>query len=415
MKRSEKLLLLVLLLFLAAALPGAAGCGGSGGTGRAYAEPADHVDPRLVRGNTAFGLGLFRRLLEEDPGENLFISPASVSLALAMTLNGADGETFAAMADTLGLEGMSLAEINDAFADLKTILQNPDPKVTLTVANSLWARAGITFDEDFLKRNRRYYGAAVTELDFDLPGAAGEINGWVKENTGGKIEEIVESPIDPRTVLFLINAIYFKGEWTEQFDPEKTEAISFALADGTQKQHPVMFRDGEFRYLAREGFQAVWLPYGKNERVGMYVFLPAPDSSLEEFYASLTAENWTRWLDSFTVQSGEIGLPRFKFDYEASLKSALETLGMVEAFNPAAADFGAMRPERDLYINEVKHKTFVEVNEEGTEAAAATSVEIRLTALPQGFSMIVDRPFCFAIADSKTGSLLFIGSVTDPV
>ena len=417
MTRQRRLLSLGLLLtFLAGLLPGGAGCTFREGKQVAYAEPAASVDARLAEGNTGFGLNLFKAILEASPGENIFISPASVSLALAMTLNGAAGETRAAMAQALQLKEMSLEDLNAAFADLRSILQNPDPRVELSIANSLWARAGVAFHEDFLERNRNFYDARVTELDFDHPDAAKTINDWVREQTRGKIEKIVEPPIHPLTVLYLINAIYFNGAWSEEFDEKLTRELPFTLADGENRNHPIMYKEGEFRYLDGEGFQAVALPYGENGRISMYVFLPDRDSSLEKFYKSLTPENWAQWMESFRSLEGEVGLPRFKFSYEASLNDYLKALGMGVAFDMAAADFSAMRPvPPQLFIADVKHKTYIDVNEKGTEAAAVTSVEIRDTSAPlDRFSMIADRPFCFAIVDDQTGSLLFIGSLTDP-
>ena len=403
---------LLLLLFCAAALLGAAGC--QFGRGTTFAEPADHVDPRLVEANTGFAFDLFHALAEESPGENIFISPASVSLALAMTYNGAAGETAAAMAGVLGFEEMTLEEINAAFADLRTILQNPDPKIELALANSLWARQGKDFYEDFLQRNREYYEAEVTALDFDLPDAADTMNRWVEEQTRGKITDLIEPPIDPLTILFLINAIYFNADWAEPFDPEQTREIPFYLPGGSTKQHPVMFREGEFKGLVGEGFQAVGLPYGENGRISMYLFLPDPDQTLESFYERLTPAQWNSWLESFRETDGYVGLPRFKFEYESSLNDVLEGLGMEVAFDDAAADFSGMRPTPPrLYIAEVKHKSFVEVNEKGTEAAAATSVVIQDS--DSGFYMVMDRPFFFSIVDNKTGSILFMGSVIDPL
>jgi serpin B len=416
MTRQRRLISLGLLLaFLAVLLPGA-GCTLREGKHVAYAKPAASVDARLVVGNTGFGLNLFKAVMEASPGENIFISPASVSLALAMTLNGAAGETRTGMAQALQLQEMSLEDLNTAFADLRSILQNPDPKVELAIANSLWARQGVAFHEDFLGRNRNFFDARVTELDFDHPDAAKTINDWVREQTRGKIEKIVDPPIHPLTVLYLINAIYFKGTWSEEFNPELTRELPFTLADGGSRKHPIMYKEGEFRYLDGKGFQAVALPYGKNGRVSMYIFLPNRDSSLEEFYKSLTPENWAQWMKSFRSLEGEVGLPRFKFSYEASLNDYLKVLGMGVAFDMAAADFSAMRPiPPRLYIADVKHKTYIDVNEKGTEAAAVTSVEMRLTSAPlDRFSMIADRPFCFAIVDDQTGSLLFIGSLTDP-
>lgn len=379
------------------------------------AAPVEELDERLVDANNGFGLNLFSELVGVESEENIFISPASVITALAMTYNGADGETKRAMEEAMLLKGMSMDEINAAFADLLTILQNPDPKVELTVANSLWAREGFTFNEYFLKRNEDYFGAEVAELNFDDTKAADTINAWVKEKTRNRIDSIVTPPINPETVLFLINAIYFKGEWSDPFDPEMTRNLAFNLHDGSQKDLPVMFKNDDFRYLETEDFQAVSLPYGKNERVSMYVFLPAANSSLEELYGEMNVTNWNKWIASFGNMEGEIGLPRFKFEYEASLNDALIALGMGIAFDGNAADFSGMHPTPPrLVISEVKHKTFIEVNEEGTEAAAVTSVEVGMTAMPETFSMIIDRPFFFAIADDLTGTILFMGSVTNP-
>ena len=201
---------LLLLMLLCAVLSGIAGCRSGGKS--AYAEPADYVDPQLVQANTAFALDLFHALREEAPGENIFISPASVSLALAMTYNGAAGETAAAMEKVLKLEGMSLEEVNEACADLRTILQNPDPKVELAIANSLWARLGVDFYKDFLQRNSDYYGAKIASLDFDLPDAAATIKKWVEQQTMGENQDLIEPPIDSDTVLFLLNASDLQGE-----------------------------------------------------------------------------------------------------------------------------------------------------------------------------------------------------------
>lgn len=379
------------------------------------AAPVEELDQSLVDANNGLGFNLFSILANTEKEKNLFISPSSIITALAMTYNGAAGETRSAMEKTLQLEGMSMDEVNAAFADLLTILQNPDPKVELTVANSLWAREGVDFKEDFLQRNRDYFQAEVAELDFDDPDAAETINHWVRDNTRNKIDGIVEPPINPDTVLFLINAIYFKGDWSEPFEKELTRDMVFKQPDGKKKEHPIMFRYGNYRYLENELFQAVSLPYGKNERISMYVFLPLPEIDLEQFYADLNPSNWKRWIDSFNSMEGELGLPRFKFEYETSLNDALTALGMGPAFDENTADLSGMRPiPPRLYISEVKHKTFVEVNEEGTEAAAVTSVEIGVTSMPETFYMVVDRPFFFAIADDLTGTILFMGSVFEP-
>jgi len=411
-KRKGMLYITLTVMLLCAVLIGG-GCSLFGSEG--LAAPVEELNEQLVDANNGFGLKMFYELAGAEPGENILISPASIITALAMTYNGADGETREAMEKTLMLEGMSMEEVNEAFADLLTILQNPDPKVELAVANSLWAREGIAFNEDFLKRNEDYFGAEVAELDFNDAGAAEAINDWVKEKTRNKIDGIIDPPIKPETVLFLINAIYFKGEWSDPFDPDMTGNRDFNLPDGSVKEIPVMIKNDDFRYLETDDFQAVSLPYGKNERVSMYIFLPASDSSLDQLYGEMNLLNWKRWIASFGSMEGEVGLPRFKFEYETSLKDALAALGMAIAFDESAADFSGMHPiPPNLFISEVKHKTFIEVNEEGTEAAAVTSVEVGMTAMPETFSMIIDRPFFFAIADDMTGTILFMGSVLNP-
>ncbi|MFO7952990.1 MAG: serpin family protein [Bacillota bacterium] len=385
-------------------------------TEKTLAAPAEEVDHRLSSANNRLGFDIFHQLKKEEAEENLFISPASILAALVMTYNGAEGETREAMEETLHFKDMSREEVNKAFADLLSILRNPDPKVEMTIANSLWAREGIDFKAAFLQRNEEYFDAEVAELNFTGPEAVNIINSWVDENTGGKIEDIIEPPINPLTVLFLINAIYFNGEWTEQFDPELTEEIPFNLPDGSEKEHPVMFQNSEFSYLETDLFQAVRLPYGDEGRIGMYVFLPEEEAGLEEFYSQLDAASWAEWTDSFVTREGKLGLPRFSFEYEATLNDILIDLGMAIAFDDSAADLSGMReiPPR-LYISEVKHKSFIEVNEEGTEAAAATSVEVTLeSAKPDKFTMIADRPFFFTIADDMTGSILFMGSLLEP-
>jgi serpin B len=330
-----------------------------------------------------------------------------------MAYNGASGETQQAMAKALELQGMSLQDINQANETLKASLENADPAIQLSIANSLWAKQGITFKPDFIQTNKQFYSAKVTELDFAKPDASSIINNWVKENTRGKINQIV-GQLQPSDVLFLINAIYFKGNWTKQFDKSQTTEKPFYLSDGTQKKHPMMSQSGKYRYYENETFQAVTLPYGKG-RLSLYVFLPRKNTNLDTFQQQLTLENWQQWINQFGMRQGSIQLPRFKFDYDIQLNSALKALGMESAFS-AGANFSNMT-SASVAIDEVKHKTFVEVNEEGTEAAAATSVGMVLTSVrvPQEpFQMIVDRPFFCAIRDNQSGTVLFMGSIKEP-
>ncbi len=374
------------------------------------------VDKRLVSANIDFGFRLFKEVVSENKGKNVFISPTSVSLALSMTYNGASGMTKEAMAKALAVNGLTLEELNDASAALLANLEGPGPGVKLEVANSLWARKDITFKPGFMERNTRCYKAEVASLDFSSPSAVATINSWVSDHTGGRIKDIIRQ-INARAILFLINAVYFKGTWTDQFDPKDTHKADFKLLDGFTKRVPMMFRHGKCRYLRGDGFAAVSLPYGKG-RLSMYIFLPDEDSSLTAFLKSLDADNWEKWMGRFRQAEGDISLPRFKIEFETELETTLTALGMGVAFDEKAADFRDMCPIPPLpnvYVAAVTHKTFVEVNEEGTEAAAATKVEMGVTAVAPGFSFTVDRPFFCAIRDNRTGSVLFAGAIVDPM
>ncbi|MBW4612508.1 MAG: serpin family protein [Desmonostoc vinosum HA7617-LM4] len=371
-------------------------------------------ETKIVDANNRFGFKLFSEIQKSDSyKKNVFISPSSVAIALAMTYNGASGSTQQAMAKTLELQGMSLQEINSAYASLKQLLENPDSKVQLTIANSLWANQDVRFQPDFLQITQDFFKAKVTNLNFKDPAAPNTINNWVKENTRGKINQIVET-IEPNQVLFLINAIYFKGSWSNEFDKKQTAPHPFYLTSGQQKQHPMMSQKGDYRYYENEQFQAVSLPYGTDGKVSFYIFLPKKNSNLKAFHQNLNFERWEKWMTQFKKRAGFIRLPRFKTDYDITLNDTLKALGMEEAFS-RKANFSGMG--KNFAISQVKHKTFVEVNEEGTEAAAATSVGMELTSFqpkPEPFKMIVDRPFFCAIRDNQTGNILFMGSIVEP-
>jgi serpin B len=373
------------------------------------------ADNRLVAANTQFSFKLFDKIAKQETSKNIFISPASVTMALAMIYNGAGGETQQAMAKALALQGLSLPEINQAQAALRAMLASTDPKVQLTIANSLWARQGVAFKPEFLKRNQDFFAAKITNVDFALPGAAAVMNEWVNQQTNGKISKIVDT-VPSDAILYLINAIYFKGKWATQFDQAKTKDGQFTLLNGAKKKHPMMSQSGRFRYFENEKFQAISLPYGDG-RMSLYVFLPNKNSNLNALQAALNAESWESWMPQFRSAEGNIVLPRFKLEYETVLNNALKALGMEAAFDPQRANFSAMcsiAPGANVFIGEVKHKTFVEVNEEGTAAAAVTSGGMRVTAFMPPFTMIVDRPFFAAIRDNQTGTILFMGSIVDP-
>jgi serpin B len=385
----------------------------------ARARPSPQIsnqvaNEKLVTANTKLTFKLFSEILKKQHSENIFISPASLAIALNIVYNGAGGETQEAIAKTLELQGTNLQEINQANADLKASLKNPDPKVQLSIANSLWTKESIPFKPEFLQIIQNFYQAEVKNLNFSNPTAPSMINNWVNQSTNGKIDKIVDV-IEPNTAFILLNAIYFKGNWTEQFPKEATQLRPFTLLDGTQKQHPMMRHQdsASFPYYENELFQAVSLPYGEG-RMSMYIFLPNQGVSLKTFYEKLNAENWQQWMNQFNNfdnSGGEvlISLPRFKLEYAIDLKDALKALGMEIAFTKEA-NFSGMTSS-SVSIDKIKHKTFVEVNEEGTEAAAVTEVGgVRSGPI----EMNVNRPFFFAIRDNQTGSILFVGSIVEP-
>ncbi len=374
------------------------------------------VDTRLTTATSKFSFKLYDQILKQRANTNTFLSPASVMLALAMTYNGADGTTREGMARALELEGMSLDDVNRSFAVLKSALASTDPKIQLKIANSLWARTGLVLNPTFVERNKQNFAAEIASLNFSDPSATQTINSWVNKNTEGKIDQIIDQ-IKPEDVLFLINAIYFKGQWQFEFKKENTKPDMFTLAGGEQKRVSMMSQSRNFMYYKGSGFQSVALPYGKGG-VSMFIFLPDEMRTLKEFERDLTPENWDGWMKSFRSTQGNLMLPRFKVEWESNLNDALMTLGMEEAFNSQRGNFSQMATLQSgnrLYISDVKHKAVCEVNEEGTVAAAATSVGMALTSLPPPpFSMKVDRPFFFAIRDNQTGVILFMGSVTNP-
>jgi serpin B len=373
------------------------------------------MDRELTQAQLDFGFALFDQLRQESPDQNLLVSPTSVALALAMAYNGAGRETQTAIANTLKLQGLDMAQLNAGNQALTEYLMQRDPEVALAIANSLWVNQDLPVRADYIERMRTDYAAEVATLDFGLPAATQRINNWVKEHTRDRIPTIVDD-LPPDQLLVLVNAVYFKGAWTESFDPDRTENRPFTLANGETIQHPLMAQGGDYLYLETDQFQAVSLPYG-NESLSFEVILPKPGTDLATVATQLDADTWQGWMNQMRSRPGEIQLPKFQFEYEANLIPALEALGMGIAFEPGKADFSGLT-DLDAFINQVRHKTFIEVNEVGTEAAASTAIGIMPTsiALPPDppFEMVVDRPFVAAIRDRQTGALLFVGAVVDP-
>lgn len=369
----------------------------------------------LIEADNAFGLKLFTRVLAgEEEGANVFVSPLSVAMALGMVYNGADGGTREAMRETLEVEGLTIDAVNESYRSLIDLLRRLDPNVEFMIGNSIWYDQRYTFRQDFLDVNREYYDAEVRGLDFGSPSAAATINEWVSGATKGRIEKIVSPPISPDLVMFLINAIYFKGSWSRPFDKDLTRPAPFRLADGSRKQVEMMFYSGPDSVSAySDGSVTVLdLPYG-GRAYSMTIVLPAEGADVKSVVAAMSTETWRSWTEGLQVNRAVVSMPKFKLEYEIELSNALTALGMGIAFDPQAADFTRIYSgSQRVYISKVKHKTYVDVNEEGTEAAAATSVEIGVTSLPP--MIAVDRPFLFAIREKFSGTILFMGVVEDP-
>ncbi len=378
--------------------------------------PAEEVDQRLVNANSRFSSQLLMQLWEEEQADNLIISPPSISLALTMTLQGADSDTHQQMAELLGVDGLDKHHVNEAWADMITILQNPDPQVKVSTANSLWSREGEPFKKEFLNINQNYYGAELRELDFTDPDAPETINSWIDDKTEGRIEQIIGGQIDPETIMFLINAMHFQGQWTQEFDTNNTEDGNFYVSDNKIVNAPFMHQSGTYRYHETSEFQGVALPFGANERISMYMFLPTEKSSLDGLICRTTEDNFHSIFSSFSETEVDLTIPSFEIESDIDLKETLISMGMVDAFDRSSADFSRMHSasQNNIFVDNVKHKTYFRADEAGAEATAATSVEIGITSVQEKPQFTANRPFVFFIYDDLTETILFAGWLINP-
>jgi serine protease inhibitor len=372
---------------------------------------------QVITADNLFGIDLFQRVLMNDTATgNIFISPTSVALALAMTYNGAEGETRTAMEETLRKNGLTTDQINESYKELMDALLSADPKVLLEIANSIWYRNDVYVLPQFITVNQTYYNAEVNSIVFNDQ-AKDIINGWVAEKTHDKITEVLDY-IPEDAIMYLINAIYFKGIWRSEFEKEKTEEKPFYLTGGTVLQVPTMQQQDTFRYFSNNLMSAVELPYGQGN-FSMVIMLPNAGKTTGDIVSSLSIENLDTWTQGFADRDVVVHLPKLKFGYRKLLNDDLTDMGMGIAFSDRA-DFSGIDPTRDLMISRVIHQTFLEVNEEGSEAAAVTVVEIIETTNEPGNNngpvyFYVDRPFLFFIRENDTGAILFIGRVMNPL
>jgi len=373
-------------------------------------------EQRLVKSGESFGLKLFQEIVRADKDKNVFISPLSVAMALAMTYNGAAGSTEEAMQATLGYAGLNRQEINQSFQSLISLLTHLDPKVKFQIANSIWHRQSFTVEPQFINWNKTYFDAIVSGLDFSDPNSPNVINSWVNDNTNGKIPKIIDR-IDSLTMMFLINAIYFKGTWTYEFKKEQTVDDWFNSSNSARIPCKMMVQSNDFMYGESDNFQIIDLPYGDG-KFSMTILLPKPNKSMDALIELMNPNRLSDWLGLLGKNHGTLYLPKFKLEWEAMLNDVLTDLGMGIAFSPEQADFTGINKDAkrmQLHIQFVKHKTFVQVDEEGTEAAAVTVVGVGITSVgPRSFVMRVDRPFVFMIRENHSQTVLFIGKVVRP-
>jgi serine protease inhibitor len=371
------------------------------------------LEKSVVASANSFGFRLFSKINAVQTDSNVFISPFSVSMAFGMALNGANGATLDSLKQALGDAGMSMDEINQSYKNVSATLTTLDPRVAFRIANSIWYVTGFEVLQKFLDDNKTYFDAEVASLDFSQPSALQTINNWVNTKTNGKIPTILDR-IERGVVMYLINAIYFKGAWTYQFDPQYTKDAPFTCTDGSTVSCQLMSQQATFAYYDNSEMQAIDVPYG-DRMFSMTVILPCAGTSIDQFAAALTEDRWNTIVSSLDSSKVDLFIPKFKLEYKKTLNDELQALGMTIAFTPEA-DFSRITPGGGIYISEVKHKTFVEVNEEGTEAAAVTSIEfIRSTAEgPSIPVMRIDRPFIFAIREHQSGTILFIGKIVNP-
>jgi serpin B len=377
----------------------------------------DFKSEKLIKADNEFGLDLFKGIYNDSKTSvNFMISPLSVSVALSMAYNGAETETRTEMEEALRIKGFSRDEINKAYKQLIVALTTADEKVTMEVANSIWYSDIYPVEQSFLDVNKTYYNAEVEAADFSDPNTVNLINKWVSDKTHEKIPEIIQE-ISPEMVMYLINAIYYNGTWTKEFNPESTQKLSFKTESGNYKSTDMMGRKDSLNYFSNETFSSIEMPYGQGN-YNMMVLLPNEDKTVSDILGQLNPENWEKWQKALKLTNSiDIRLPKFKIEFEIKLNEILKAMGMQLAFTEMA-DFSGINPARDLFISYVKHKTFIEVDEEGTEAAAVTIIGFETTSAGPGQEQWIPfyctRPFLFAITEKDTGAILFMGKVGDP-
>jgi serine protease inhibitor len=381
----------------------------------AWPQTPDLPDSQAIEAVNHFAEGLF--LTSAANSSNIMVSPVSVFLALAMTVNGADGETKEAMMDVLADNGLSVEQVNKLCRNYITLLTKSGGKTNVSIANSIWFADNFRPYQPFLQTNADFFKAGASKLDFSDKKSKDIINTWVKEKTHGLIKEIIDK-ISPSTVMFLINTVYFKSDWQTPFAKAETRKQIFHAPSGDVETE-FMHRTDKMSYFTGDGVKGVALPYD-DVQFSYFAFLPEDKTSPRQWLAKQDKDTLIATISGLMAQKAnftvDLTLPKYEAEYEDSLLNELTTLGMGIAFDPSGADFSLLNEQRShgLYISEVKHKTFIRVDEKGTEAAAATSVAIDESAILADVQLVFDRPFVYGIMDMKTGTPLFIGILENP-
>lgn len=363
-----------------------------------------------VAQDNAFAFNLLKTTVEKSDKPNVFISPLSMSIALGMAWNGADNDTKKEMEEMLNMSGMTVDEINEYYHIMQSTLPKVDNKTKLNIANSIWCRTGFPVKESYLDVNKEYFNAEVKELDFAESWALDTINNWCARKTNNLIKKPLDQ-ISADAVVYLINAIYFKGMWAKKFDSKETKVRTFTNEKNEQSDVNMMQMTDTFAYTSDELAQYLDMPYG-NGSFSMTVILPNEEKTTTDVMKNLTVEKWNTTLANLSNQKVEVKFPRFKIQNNFEMKDVLISMGMVQAFSEEA-DFSKIS-DLKLIISRVIHSTFCEVNEEGTEAAAVTIIEFDYTSMPVHPIFNANRPFIFFIREKNTGVILFaakMGSV----
>lgn len=369
---------------------------------------------KIIAADNQFGFEIFQKV-NASLGEpkNTMISPMSISLALAMVYNGTNGNTKKQMEDMLHKSGLTPDDINQSYKELVAALSSHDPKVELAISNAIFYRNTFSVKNDFITTNQNYYQAEVAGLDFTkTTETLNKVNGWVNTKTKGKIDKIIEQ-VNPEDIMYLLNAIYFNGEWQYRFDPKETTDMPFTKEDNQVVQTPTMTIENPYNYYNHESFQMLEMPYGSG-KYSMLIFLPASGKNTNNVISLLSAENVNNWLTKMTEQKKKVYLPKFEFKFDDSLVDELQVLGMTDAFNDAKANLSGISDAAKLVISEVMHKSYIKVDERGTEAAAVTGITVGVTSIGPDNSFRIDHPFVFAIREKDTKAILFIGKVMNP-